>query len=487
MLPSCKVSKQRAFSSYVVTSTPGAYPDVITSVLQFNYLLGVDGRLQRSMTVPPLPSHKPEEPISPKPYPPTSIHSLSNPDTINYHRHQRRPSLQNWTLPLPASKNLRAQKNVSSAISTVPVDVSSEFVNNCTIGFPFSELHSAVITSGSDGSNLFSTTTPIQFPSSACSTNPTAAAVATVVHPQQSPIPIAETSVVPTVGEGFLEGVAVGGRSGHASRLSVAYPRNSLYSAKSFDRANPPSSPLSSGSGNIVQSKSGNTPVYGLYAKRDQGLYSMTYPQHGQPSPTNVPLPQQYAQHNNDNPDGPFVSQQTHNYHDGNATYLSPMPPNFQNIGQIDSNAMYGTERANVPSIHNIGSTGTGSSSDHFHQMQLYHEQQQQQQQQQSKLSQELFQRRQAERAARNRESSRRAREKAKHRFRTLEMDNFNLRETVRTLRMQNEYLHAQFERLASIQQGCHICRYKTVAIPPPPPPRAQSPPLPPGAPSMHQ
>lgn len=442
------------------------------------------------MTVPPLPPHKPEEPICPKPYPPTSIHSLSNPDTINFQRHQRRSSLQNWTLPLPASKNLRPQKNISPAISTAPADVSSEFVNNCTIGFPFSELHSAVITSGSDGSNLFPTTTPIQFPSSARSANPSAAsapAPATIAHPQQNPIPIAEGPVVPTAGEGFLEGVAVGGTSGHVSRLSVAYPQNSLYPAKSFDRANPPSSPLSSGSGNIVQSKSGNAPVYGLYAKRDQGLYSMTYPQQGQPSPVNVPLQQQYNQHNNDNSNGPFVPQQTHNYHDGNATYLTPATPNSQNLGQMDGNVVYGTERANITSLHNIGSTGTGSSSDHFQQMQLYHEQQQQQQQQQSKLTQELFQRRQAERAARNRESSRRAREKAKHRFRTLEMDNFNLRETVRTLRMQNEYLHAQFERLASIQQGCHICRYKTVAIPPPPPPRAQSPPLPPGAPSMHQ
>lgn len=72
---------------------------------------------------------------------------------------------------------------------------------------------------------------------------------------------------------------------------------------------------------------------------------------------------------------------------------------------------------------------------------------------------------RQADRAARNRESSRRAREKAKTRFRNLELDNYNLRETVRNLRMQNDYLHAQLEHNSAVQQSCQNCRCKTTAL----------------------
>lgn len=78
-----------------------------------------------------------------------------------------------------------------------------------------------------------------------------------------------------------------------------------------------------------------------------------------------------------------------------------------------------------------------------------------------NKMSDEAHQKRQADRAARNRESSRRAREKAKNRFRNMEMENFNLRDMVRNLRLQNEYLQAQYERATAIQHSCHSCRYK--------------------------
>lgn len=436
------------------------------------------------MTVPPPSSRKPEQPVSSKPYPPTSIHSLSNPDIINQNHQQRRAAYQNWANPSSAAKITRQEKNIPFSVASQPLDVSTDFVNSCTIGFPFVELNPTRIASNA-GTNLFPAV-PVQNPATV-SLN-TSAARATFSNAQQAPISIAETPAV-TLGEGFLEGVvaAPGTSTGHASRFSITNSRAALHSTKSFDRTNPPSSPLSSGSGNINPAKARTTPaVYGLLAKRESGVCHMTYPQHGQPAAPNLPLQQQYAQHNDDNSNAHFNPQQTHNtYHDGNAPYLTSMSQNPSNLSAADNNAIYGTDR-NVHSMHNLGSTGTGSSSEHFQQMQLYHEQQQQQQQQQSKLTQELFQRRQAERAARNRESSRRAREKAKHRFRTLEMDNFNLRETVRTLRMQNEYLHAQFERLASIQQACHICRYKTVAIPPPPP-RTQSPPLPPGGQNMQQ
>lgn len=69
-------------------------------------------------------------------------------------------------------------------------------------------------------------------------------------------------------------------------------------------------------------------------------------------------------------------------------------------------------------------------------------------------------QKRQADRAARNRESSRRAREKAKNRFRMLENDNRALQEMERRLRTQNDHLIAQLNRAQVMQQSCPMCKY---------------------------
>lgn len=77
-----------------------------------------------------------------------------------------------------------------------------------------------------------------------------------------------------------------------------------------------------------------------------------------------------------------------------------------------------------------------------------------------SNIDTESFQKRQADRAARNRESSRRAREKAKNRFRALETDNMALRDMVQRLRMHNEHLITQLDRVTIMQQSCTMCRY---------------------------
>lgn len=73
-------------------------------------------------------------------------------------------------------------------------------------------------------------------------------------------------------------------------------------------------------------------------------------------------------------------------------------------------------------------------------------------------------QKRQADRAARNRESSRRAREKAKNKFRALERENVNLKELVQALKIQNQHLMAQSERLRLMQQSCPMCKYANMA-----------------------
>lgn len=69
-------------------------------------------------------------------------------------------------------------------------------------------------------------------------------------------------------------------------------------------------------------------------------------------------------------------------------------------------------------------------------------------------------QKRQADRAARNRESSRRAREKAKTKVKNLESDNMGLNEMVRRLQVENAHLLSQLERANVLQQSCTVCRY---------------------------
>lgn len=64
-----------------------------------------------------------------------------------------------------------------------------------------------------------------------------------------------------------------------------------------------------------------------------------------------------------------------------------------------------------------------------------------------------------ADRAARNRESSRRAREKAKLRLRSLEDDKRSLLEMIHHLKMQNEDLYAQLSA-RTLQQTCSKCSY---------------------------
>lgn len=81
-----------------------------------------------------------------------------------------------------------------------------------------------------------------------------------------------------------------------------------------------------------------------------------------------------------------------------------------------------------------------------------------------AKSAMDTNQKRQADRAARNRESSRRAREKAKKKFRALERDNINLHELVRELRLQNQHLVAQVDRLQLMQQSCPVCKFTTMA-----------------------
>lgn len=79
-------------------------------------------------------------------------------------------------------------------------------------------------------------------------------------------------------------------------------------------------------------------------------------------------------------------------------------------------------------------------------------------------LSHEAYQKRLEERAARNRESSRRAREKVKTRLRTMEEEIENLRDLVRTLRRRDEYMRAQCEQAVTLRQACEVCRLKPVA-----------------------
>lgn len=74
----------------------------------------------------------------------------------------------------------------------------------------------------------------------------------------------------------------------------------------------------------------------------------------------------------------------------------------------------------------------------------------------------ESHEQRQADRAARNRESSRRAREKAKNRFRSLEKENLKLREALCHLKMQNDHLRIQLDHSRAIQDACARCRYST-------------------------
>lgn len=65
-----------------------------------------------------------------------------------------------------------------------------------------------------------------------------------------------------------------------------------------------------------------------------------------------------------------------------------------------------------------------------------------------------------ADRAARNRESSRRAREKAKQRLRALENQNRSLLDLVQRYKMENEELYSQLHRARTLQQGCSMCSF---------------------------
>lgn len=76
---------------------------------------------------------------------------------------------------------------------------------------------------------------------------------------------------------------------------------------------------------------------------------------------------------------------------------------------------------------------------------------------------------RQADRAARNRESSRRAREKAKHRVRSLESENMELRAKLGQFKMQNEHLISQLYRSQAMQQACTMCRFNAALVQPAP------------------
>lgn len=76
----------------------------------------------------------------------------------------------------------------------------------------------------------------------------------------------------------------------------------------------------------------------------------------------------------------------------------------------------------------------------------------------------QFHEKRMADRAARNRESSRRAREKAKQRLRALETHNRSLLDMVQHIRLQNEQLYSQLQRARAIQQNC-MCSFNTPPV----------------------
>lgn len=281
-------------------------------------------------------------------------------------------------------------------------------------------------------------------------------------------------------GEPFVENAVAVVAIGDGSQVSGTQAR-SFIPVKPFDRSHPPSSPLSSGSGNVGLSST--LPHGHLFVKRE-AVGSQGFPGVSQHMMHNT-----YG-HNNmqgghANPGG------TASTPSGYGSQLQQAPPSSHGglpPPPLASGSHGGMENGSgggslMPPIHpGCGAGGvlisTGVSSKGVSDGQGPRGQGSHKQGPQSTLNQEMYQKRQAERAARNRESSRRAREKAKHRFRSLELDNFNLRETVRQLRMQNELLQGQYERISVIQQSCHVCRYKSSAVPPTP---ARSPTFPTG------
>lgn len=70
-------------------------------------------------------------------------------------------------------------------------------------------------------------------------------------------------------------------------------------------------------------------------------------------------------------------------------------------------------------------------------------------------LSEEIQRKRQLDRAARNRESSRRAREKAKRRFTQMEIENMHLHQVIQTLQIQNKQLQQQLNSNIRIKTNC--------------------------------
>ncbi len=76
----------------------------------------------------------------------------------------------------------------------------------------------------------------------------------------------------------------------------------------------------------------------------------------------------------------------------------------------------------------------------------------------------QFHEKRMADRAARNRESSRRAREKAKQRLRALENQNRSLLDMVQHFKLQNEQLYSQLHRAQAIQQNC-MCSFNASAV----------------------
>lgn len=70
-------------------------------------------------------------------------------------------------------------------------------------------------------------------------------------------------------------------------------------------------------------------------------------------------------------------------------------------------------------------------------------------------VSEEIQRKRQLDRAARNRESSRRAREKAKRRFRQMEIENIHLHQVIQALQIQNKQLHQQLNSNIRLKTNC--------------------------------
>lgn len=70
-------------------------------------------------------------------------------------------------------------------------------------------------------------------------------------------------------------------------------------------------------------------------------------------------------------------------------------------------------------------------------------------------ISEEIQRKRQLDRAARNRESSRRAREKAKRRFRQMEIENIHLHQVIQALQIQNKQLQQQLNSNIRIKTNC--------------------------------